>query len=102
MRYRVTYRKPFVGEEEEEPLSAEELLGLPADVIRDAKLVEETDPPEEADDDLLEFGTEVWDYDVTPGREGEFEYAIQNSELAIEMIELDEAETDQASSGTST
>lgn len=99
MRYRVTYRKPFIGEEEEEPSSVAELLGVPDGVVQDAKLVEETDPPAETDDDLPEFGTEVWQYDVTPGRDGEFEYAIQNSEFAIEMIELEE---DQASSGTST
>ena len=46
---------------------------------------------ESADDDgFLAFGTETWVYDVAEGREQEFKNAVVNTELALDIEEMEE------------
>lgn len=90
MRYQVTYRKRF-DEDAGEQVTPAVFLNLPAGVVCDAKLLQEVEPEPNEEDDLFAYGGEVWLYSVTPGREGEFEYAVQNSEFATELVELEDA-----------
>jgi hypothetical protein len=94
MRYKVTFRKRFNadGEDMEHPV---ESLSFPDGVVEEALIVESEEPPSlhveehmDEDDDFLSLGTEVWEFEVTPGREGEFLHVIENSRTALEYEEL--------------
>ncbi|MDQ2900368.1 MAG: hypothetical protein M3Y07_11295 [Acidobacteriota bacterium] len=95
MRYRVTFRKRFnekgVGSD-----SPAEFLNLSDGVVQDALFVERFAPDSlhgeehmEEDDDFLAFGSEVWEYDVAPGREDEFKFEVKNSQVAMECEEIE-------------
>lgn len=96
MKYKVTFRKRFnrEGEPSDNP---SQLVSVPDGVIQDATVIERFEPPSthveerlEEDDDFLAFGTEVWEYDVTEGREQEFKDALVNSEVVLEFEEIQE------------
>jgi hypothetical protein len=98
MRYRVAYRKRFdwKGDEADHP---EDFLIVPDGVVAEAEFVERIEPDAlhvegdmEEDDDFLSLGTEVWEYDVAPGREQEFKDAVLNSGMAMEMDRVEEVE----------
>lgn len=96
MKYKVTFRKRF-NREGEPSDSPNQLVSVADGVIEGAELVERVEPPSthveermEEDDDFLAFGTEVWEYDVTEGREQEFKDALVNSEVVIEFEEIPE------------
>ena len=104
MRYQVTYRKRFNNRAEPADSPAE-LLSVPDGVIVDSEVVEMIEPAsvhvagdieagtgsESADDDgFLAFGTETWVYDVAEGREQEFKNAVVNTELALDIEEMEE------------
>ncbi len=80
------------------------LLSVPDGVVLDAEIAEMIEPPsvhvagdisagtgsESSDNDgFLAFGTESWVYDVADGREREFKDAVINTELVLEIEELD-------------
>src|SRR5438105_2668268 len=95
MRYRVTFRKRF-NQEGEGSDAPQTFLDLTDGVVRDAALVERIEPESihveermEEDDDFMAFGSEVWDYDVTPGREDEFRFALKNSQVVMEVEEIE-------------
>ena len=96
MRYRVTYRKRFnqKGEGADAPQT---FLDVPDGVVAEAEFVERFEPDSlhveermEEDDDFLAFGSEIWEYDVVPGREKEFKDAVLNSGMAMELDEVEE------------
>src|SRR6266542_1916368 len=96
MRYKVNFRKRFnaVGEAADHPVEA---LSLPEGVVQEALLVESEQPQTshsqeqmDEDDNFLSLGTEAWEFDVAPGREGEFIHALKNSRTALEYEEIDE------------
>ena len=98
MRYRVAYKKRFNenGGEADAPAS---FLNLPDGVVAEAEFVERFEPPDlhveekmEEDDDFLSLGSEVWEYDVAPGREQEFRDAVLNSGMAMEIDRVEEVE----------
>lgn len=105
MRYKVTYRKRFNDQARpaDEPSA---LLSLPEDVILDSEVAEMTEPAsvhaagdinagagsESGEDDgFLAFGTETWVYDVAEGREEEFKNAVINTELVLNIEEIEES-----------
>ena len=74
-------------------------------VIVDSEVVEMTEPAsvhvagdinsgtgsQSSDDDgFLAFGTETWVYDVAEGREQEFKNALINTELVLNIEEIEE------------
>lgn len=104
MRYKVTYRKRF-NDQAEPADSPAEMVSLPEGVIVDSEVVEMIEPAsvhvagdinagtgsQSSDDDgFLAFGTETWVYDVAEGREQEFKNAVVNTELVLEIEELEE------------
>jgi hypothetical protein len=101
MRYRVTFRKRFnqQGEGSDDPQAT---LELDEGVVVDAAFVERFEPDSvhveedmEEDDDVLPFGSEVWEYDVAPGREKDFRNAVERSGVAMEVIEVSSALDDR-------
>jgi hypothetical protein len=105
MRYRVTFRKRFArdGSEADAPVS---FLNLADGVVADAEFVERFEPDSlhveesmQEDDDFLSFGSEIWEFEVNPGREQEFKDAVLNSGVAMEMERVEEVEDLPAVSG---
>jgi hypothetical protein len=98
MRYRVVYKKRF-GEDGSETEAPASFLSLPDGVVAEAEFVERFEPENlhvqeqmDEDDSFLSFGSEIWEYDVNPGREREFKEAVLNSGMAMEMERLEEIE----------
>ncbi len=106
MRYRVTFRKRFnkEGEGWDEPQT---MLNLADGVVAHAAMVEQIDPESlhtyedkmDEDDDFFAFGTEIWDFDIAPGREQEFKFEAANSEIVMELEETESA-AESAAGGT--
>jgi hypothetical protein len=95
MRYRVTFAERFgaEGQSTEQPA---QFVEVSEGVVQDAVFVERFAPDNlhvqevmDEDDSFLSRGTEVWEYDITEGREREFLEALQNSQRVIEYVELD-------------
>jgi hypothetical protein len=102
MNYLVTFRKRFdrEGEGSDNPIA---LVDPPDGVILDAAFVQRLEAPDlhvqevaDEDDDFLTFGTETWSYQIAEGREKEFEFALQNSEVVLEFEKVREEEVPAA------
>jgi hypothetical protein len=98
MRYRVAYRTRFKGDGKEAE-APESFLDVVDGVIVNSEFVERFEPDNlhgeevmDEDDDFLPFGTEVWEYDVAPGREQEFKDAVERSGKAVEADGVEEVE----------
>jgi|SRR5665213_1511681 len=98
MRYRVAYKKRFTkdGGQADAPAS---FLDLADGIVAEAEFVERFEPDNlhgeesmDEDDDFLSLGSEIWEYDVVPGREQEFKDAVQNSGMAMEIDRMEEVE----------
>ncbi|MDQ6677528.1 MAG: hypothetical protein M3Z09_09560 [Acidobacteriota bacterium] len=96
MRFQVTFRKRF-NQEGDGSDSPQVLLNLPDGVIQEGVMVEQIEPDSihgedkmDEDDDFLPFGSEVWEYEVTDGREDEFKTALD--EMGDVVLEYDEIE----------
>jgi hypothetical protein len=99
-RYRLVFmeRANAAGERSENP--TEYLVPQLTDgVVMDAVFVERTEPLNQhvqdvadEDDSFLSIGTEVWDYEVAEGREQEFLDAVRNSEMVIDVQQIDDME----------
>ncbi len=96
MKYQVTFRQRYdaQGNPSDTPTA---FLNLTDGVIQDVQAVERINPPSlhvegrmEEDDDFLAYGTEVWEFDVTPGRDQEFKDALVNSEVVLEFQPIEE------------
>jgi hypothetical protein len=94
--YKVTFRKRFnaEGEPADDPAS---FVQVGDGVVMDARVAEQTEPaaihPQEVmdeDDNYLSLGTEVWEYDVTDGREQEFVDALRNSRMVLDYETVDD------------
>jgi len=77
-------------------------LDLDEGIVVDSTLVETLEPESvhveedmEEDDDILPFGSEVWEYDIAPGREKDFRKAVERSGVVMEMIEVSSALDDR-------
>ena len=102
MRYQVTFKKRF-NQEGEGSDSPQTLLNLPEGVILDAAVVEQIDPDSlhseerlDEDDDILPFGSEIWEFVVADGHQEEFQTALDQSGQVLEsdVIDDDEDEID--------
>lgn len=102
MRYQVTFKKRF-NQEGEGSDSPQVLLNLPEGVILDAAVVEQIDPDSvhseermDEDDDILPFGSEIWEFVVAEGHADEFKIALEESGQVLEsdVIDDDEDEID--------
>jgi hypothetical protein len=96
MRYQVTFRKRF-NHEGDGSDSPQTLLNLPDGVVEEGVMVEQIQPDSvhveenmEEDDDFLPFGSEVWEFEVTDGREKEFEQALEETGVVLEYDQIDE------------
>jgi len=98
MLYRVTLKDPVntLGEMVVAPAGRVQ-VEFPDGVVMNRSFVEREPPtglhlePSMTEDDyFLDLGYEIWDYEVTDGREDEFLAALKNSGLAIECVPLDE------------
>jgi hypothetical protein len=96
MRYQVTFRQRFnqEGKPSDRPQA---LLNLPDGVIEEGEIVEQIEPDSvhveedmEEDDDVLPFGSEVWEYVVCDERKDEFVNALEASEVVIEYESIEE------------
>ncbi|MBI1898452.1 MAG: hypothetical protein HYZ57_17715 [Acidobacteria bacterium] len=99
MTYRVVFRKRFnaQGEPADNPAS---FVDVSDGVVLDSRVAEESEPPAQhvqevldEDDDFESLGTEVWEYEITDGREQEFIEALENSRMVLDYEEIDEATT---------
>ncbi len=97
MRYQVTFRKRF-NQEGDGSDSPQVLLNLPDGVIQEGVMVEQIEPDSihgedkmDEDDDFLPFGSEIWEYEVTDGREDEFKTSLdQMGDVVLEYEEIEE------------
>lgn len=100
MVYRVTFAKRFQSDGEPSALdpTAELEVYLPEGVVVDKALVSQFDPEAKHNQDVLDeddaflgmAAAEVWEYEVTDGRQGEFEDAIRNSQVVMEFQQIDD------------
>ena len=99
MKYQVTFmeRTDGAGNPSENPPAFVE-PELMDGVVLDAALVERIEPDSlhnndvmDEDDSFLSIGTELWEYDIAPGRDRDFEDALKNSQMVIDYQALDDA-----------
>jgi len=98
MRYRVMFmeRTGASGQPSEDP--PEYLIPeLQEGVVKEALFIERDEPAAvhseerlEEDDDFLSVGSEVWEYDITDGRESEFVDALINSQMVLDYEVIDD------------
>ena len=96
MKYRVTFQERFdaEGNNTENP---PEFVDVTDGVVLDSAFIQR-DAPEslhvqevmDEDDDFLSRGTEIWEYEIAEGRDGDFIDALKNSKMVIEYIALDQ------------
>jgi hypothetical protein len=96
MRFRVHFRRQFDAERKvgAHPI---ESLGLPKGLILKAIVVEPAPLDSlpvgmriSEDDDFLNIETEIWDFDIVPGRKEEFVQALKNSGgIVLDYEQLD-------------
>jgi len=107
MRYQVTFKKRFnqAGEGSDSPQT---LLNLPEGVVLDAAVVEQIDPDSlhteeglDEDDDMLPFGSEIWEFVVAPGHEDEFTTALETTGQMLECDVIDDDEDEIDNDGIS-
>lgn len=101
MKYRVTFveRTDKAGNPVENPPEFVE-PELEDGIVLDATFVERFEPESlhgqevmDEDDSFLSMGTEIWEYDVTDGRDQEFTDALKNSKMVIDFEELEDEPT---------
>jgi hypothetical protein len=95
MRYRVTFQERFdsKGNRTDNPPA---FVNVEDGVVLDATYIQTDEPPSlhvqevmDEDDNFLNRGTEVWEYEIAEGRDRDFIDALRNSEMVIEYVELD-------------
>lgn len=98
MRYRVVYKKRF-SEDGSAAESHAPSLDLLEGVVAESEFVERFAPDNlhvqeemDEDDSFLSLGSEVWEYDINPGREREFREAVLNTGMAMEVERVEEIE----------
>jgi len=70
---------------------------LPEGVVKEALFIDRDKPAAmhneenlEEDDDFLSIGSEVWEYDVSEGRDMEFVEALRNSQMVLDVEVIEE------------
>jgi hypothetical protein len=98
MRYRVLFmeRTNAAGEKTENPVDYLE-PELEDGVVKEALFIDRTKPDAlhsqevmDEDDDFLSVASEVWEYDITDGRDDDFIAAVKNSQMVLDCVVLDE------------
>ncbi len=96
-RYRVAFmeRTDEAGNPTEDPTGYVS-LDLMDGVVEEALFLERTEPESlhgeeslDEDDSFESVGTEVWEYAIADGKEREFLNAVKNSQMAIDVQEID-------------
>ena len=98
MRYRVTFAKRFESNGEASGIDPTKFLDLAEGVVQDKVIVEALEPEsmhgqevmDEDDAFLGRAAAEVWEYEVTDGREDEFVAALVGSGTVMEYDRMDE------------
>jgi hypothetical protein len=98
MNYRVTFAKRFQSDGEASSIDPTEFLDLPDGVVQDKAFVERFDPASKHSQEVMDeddaflgrAAAEVWEYQITDGREGEFVTALKNSGTVMEYDPMDE------------
>ena len=97
MKYRVIFRERSdeSGEKADDPVSFLE-PELDDETVLDAVFVGRTRPDAlhssdklEEDDAFLSLGAEIWEYDVAEGKEQDFQDALRNSGMVMEVEPLE-------------
>lgn len=99
MRYRVMFMERTGGGGEPSENPPEYLIPeLQDGVVKEALFIERDEPAAmhseerlEEDDDFLSVGSEVWEYDITDGRDKEFLDAMVNSRMVLDYEVIDES-----------
>jgi hypothetical protein len=100
MKYRVVFRERSndMGERADDPSSYLDTQ-LEDGVVADARFVGRLRPDSlhssdmlEEDDAFLSLSPEIWEYDVTDGRDAEFKDAALNSGMVMELEPLESAD----------
>jgi hypothetical protein len=103
VRYRVAYmeRKGLNGRPADHPPDYV-TSNLAEGVVLDTEYVEGAEPQShhasdelDEDDNILSYGTEVWEYDVADNRTQEFEDALAVSPMVMEHEVLDDVSSNQ-------
>jgi hypothetical protein len=97
MRYRVAFAKRFETDGEASRIDPTKFLDLPEGIVQEKVIVENLEPEsmhsqevmDEDDSFLARAAAEVWEYEVTDGREGEFVAALVGSGTVMEYDRLD-------------
>lgn len=97
MKYKVVFRDRSTSEGEQADKPATFLdTQLDDTTVLDATFVGRIEPDSvhssdriEEDDGFLSYGTEIWEYDVAEGRDGDFVAALKNSEVVVEYEALE-------------
>jgi hypothetical protein len=100
MRYRVAFAKRFESDGEPSGIDPTKFLDLADGVVRDKVLVEGLEPEsmhsqevmDEDDAFLGRAAAEVWEFEITDGREDEFVFALTNSGTVMEYDQVDETD----------
>jgi hypothetical protein len=97
VKYKVVFRDRSTSEGEQADKPATFLdTQLDDTTVLDATFVGRIEPDSvhssdriEEDDGFLSYGTEIWEYDVAEGRDGDFVAALKNSEVVVEYEALE-------------
>jgi hypothetical protein len=104
MRYRVAFAKRYSPDGESSDIDPTEFLDLAAGIVQDKVFVERLEPEAKHSQEVLDeddaflgmAAAEVWEFEVTDGRQGEFILALTNSETVMEYEPIDDLNTSPA------
>jgi hypothetical protein len=101
MMYRVTFAKRFQSDGDASNIDPTQFLDLPDGVVQDKVFVEQFEPDSKHSQEVLDeddaflglAAAEVWEYEVTDGRQDEFVTALTNSGTVMEYERMDDIPT---------
>jgi hypothetical protein len=101
MRYRVAFARRYKPDGESSDIDPADFLDLPYGIVQDNVFVERVEPEAKHSQEVLDeddaflgmAAAEVWEFEVTDGREDEFITALTNSGTVIEYEPMDDLNT---------
>jgi hypothetical protein len=98
MRYRVAFARRYKSDGESSDIDPTNFLDLADGIVQDKVLVEQVEPEAKHSQEVLDeddaflgiAAAEVWEFEVTEGREDEFITALTNSGTVMEYEPMDD------------
>src|SRR5216684_4371604 len=98
MRYRVAFARRYKPDGEASDIDPTDFLDVADGVVQDKVFVERVEPEAKHSQEVLDeddaflgmAAAEVWDFEVTGGREDEFITALTNSGMVMEYEQMDD------------